>query len=135
MVNERDVQLHGDRVERGKIYVIDFGASRQFELGPGHQPATDLPPTQVPKPQNIKRLDPFSWDVYCLGFVFQTLLKVRPCTCYSEVHTHPVDDSGGIPTVVDLNPGYFVAMPHGLWVTSKGVPLFAVVVPPCAEPL
>ncbi|RPD66999.1 hypothetical protein L227DRAFT_10966 [Lentinus tigrinus ALCF2SS1-6] len=71
---EHHVQLH-DCVELGKIHIIDFGASHQFELGPGQQPAIELPPTQAPKPQGIKRLDPFSWDVYCLGDAFQLPLR------------------------------------------------------------
>ncbi|KAI0722265.1 hypothetical protein C8T65DRAFT_628788 [Cerioporus squamosus] len=72
---EYHIPLH-DCVELGKIYIIDFGVSHCFDLGPaGRQPSTELPPTQVPKPQGITRLDPFSWDVYCLGCTFQTLLK------------------------------------------------------------
>ncbi|RPD66775.1 hypothetical protein L226DRAFT_549535 [Lentinus tigrinus ALCF2SS1-7] len=71
---EYHIPLH-DGVEVGKIHIIDFGASHQFELGPGRQPAAELPPTQARKPQGIKRLDPFSWDMYCVGDTFQFLLR------------------------------------------------------------
>ncbi|RDX53692.1 hypothetical protein OH76DRAFT_1479484 [Lentinus brumalis] len=65
---------HHDSIELGKIYIIDFGVSQHFELGFGRQSSITLPSTQVPKPQGITHLDPFSWDIYCLGFTFQTLL-------------------------------------------------------------
>ncbi|KAI0722266.1 hypothetical protein C8T65DRAFT_704794 [Cerioporus squamosus] len=71
---KQHMSLH-DSLELGKIYIIDFGVSHQYELGPGRQISTELPPSQVPKPLGITRLDPFSWDVYCLGFTFQTLLR------------------------------------------------------------
>ncbi|KAI0764781.1 hypothetical protein C8Q74DRAFT_1205007 [Fomes fomentarius] len=74
--NEQDVVERYPSLELGKIYIIDFGESRQFELRPGRQPATDLPPSQIPKPANITRLDPYSWDMYCVGKVFETLASV-----------------------------------------------------------
>ncbi|KAI0746346.1 hypothetical protein C8Q80DRAFT_767529 [Daedaleopsis nitida] len=62
-------------VELNKIYIIDYGESLQLELGPGQQPAVDLPPSQIPKPDGITRLDPYSWDMYCVGLVFQSLAE------------------------------------------------------------
>ncbi|EJF64998.1 hypothetical protein DICSQDRAFT_167148 [Dichomitus squalens LYAD-421 SS1] len=69
--------VHDKRVEAGKIYLIDFQMSRQLRLPPGQQPAILLPETQVTPPGGIKQLDPYSWDVYCLGDVFKRRLKVR----------------------------------------------------------
>ncbi len=75
--NEQNALERDPSLELGKIYIIDFGESRQFKLRPGRQPATDLPPSQIPKPANITRLDPYSWDMYCVGKVFETLASVR----------------------------------------------------------
>ncbi|KAH9886280.1 hypothetical protein C8Q73DRAFT_285685 [Cubamyces lactineus] len=58
-----------------RVYVIDFNTSKQLALGPGAQPAITLPPTQVPPPEGLKRFDPYSWDVYCLGQLFQSVIK------------------------------------------------------------
>ncbi|TBU40103.1 hypothetical protein BD309DRAFT_993322 [Dichomitus squalens] len=67
--------VHDKRIEAGKIYLIDFQMSRQLKLPPGQQPAILLPETQVRPPGGIKHFDPYSWDVYCLGDVFQRRLK------------------------------------------------------------
>ncbi|EJF64988.1 hypothetical protein DICSQDRAFT_153148 [Dichomitus squalens LYAD-421 SS1] len=67
------------RVEGKKIYIIDFHTSRQLELPPGAQPAILLPYTQIDPPPGIKHFDPYSWDVYCLGHVFENRLQVY---CY-----------------------------------------------------
>ena len=71
------------RIEAGKIYLIDFQTSRQFELPPGRQPAILLPETQVTPPGGIKHFDPYSWDVYCLSDVFRRRLKVQIVIGYS----------------------------------------------------
>lgn len=63
-------------VEFNKIYIIDYSESLQLKLGPGQQPAMDLPPSQIPKPDGITRLDPYSWDMYCVGMVLQSLAEV-----------------------------------------------------------
>ena len=56
--------------------MIDFGTSRQLTLGPGVHNAITLPPTQIPPPNGLKHFDPYSWDVYCLGYVFEDLMEV-----------------------------------------------------------
>ncbi|TBU48898.1 hypothetical protein BD309DRAFT_911182 [Dichomitus squalens] len=68
--------VHDRRIEAGKIYLIDFQTSRQLKLRPGEQPAVLLPKTQVPPPGGMKHFDPYSWNVYCLGNVFQRRLKL-----------------------------------------------------------
>ncbi|TBU38118.1 hypothetical protein BD309DRAFT_1004540 [Dichomitus squalens] len=64
------------RVEGKKVYIIDFHTSRQLESPPGTQPAIVLPYTQIDFPSGIKHFDPYSWDVYCLGHVFENRLQV-----------------------------------------------------------
>ncbi|KAI0629602.1 hypothetical protein C8Q77DRAFT_296399 [Trametes polyzona] len=60
-------------VQPDRIYIIDYGASRHFPLPPGAQPAVTLPETQVDPPHGITMLDPYSWDVYCLGHVLKAM--------------------------------------------------------------
>ncbi|KAI0711749.1 hypothetical protein C8Q76DRAFT_65274 [Earliella scabrosa] len=72
---ERDAVDHPN-IEPGKVYIIDYGASRRLELGPGHQPAVELPETQCKPPLGMKRFDPYSWDVYCTGVLFKTFVEV-----------------------------------------------------------
>ncbi|KAH9857406.1 hypothetical protein C2E23DRAFT_719678 [Lenzites betulinus] len=64
------------RVVAGRLYIIDFGQSRQFALGPGVQPAITLPETQMIPPKDLLYFDPYSWDVYCAGVTMEWLLKV-----------------------------------------------------------
>ena len=71
------------RLELHKVYIIDLQTARQFSLGPGYQPAIVLPKnTQVRKPRGLQELDPYSWDVYCLG---ETFLGI------GEVCSYPVE--------------------------------------------
>ena len=76
MTGSDEDALHDRRVDAGKIYLIDFQMSRQLKLPPGRQPAILLPETQVPPPGDLKHFDPYSWDVYCLGHVFEDLMEV-----------------------------------------------------------
>nr|VWO97432.1 Glucoamylase (EC (1,4-alpha-D-glucan glucohydrolase) (Glucan 1,4-alpha-glucosidase) [Ganoderma boninense] len=62
------------RLVAGKVYLIDFGQSRQLALGPGHQPPIVLPASQQDKPLNVTMFDPYSFDVYCTGKVLQRIL-------------------------------------------------------------
>ena len=64
------------RTKVGRVYIIDFDRSRQLELGPGRQPAVALPSTQFKPPLQMKAFDPYSWDVYCMGKLFEQLTKV-----------------------------------------------------------
>ncbi|KAI0751754.1 hypothetical protein C8Q80DRAFT_595434 [Daedaleopsis nitida] len=57
--------------EMGKIYIMDFGESQQYELGPGRQPAIKLPPSHITPPNGMTHFDPYSWDVLCVGHAFQ----------------------------------------------------------------
>ncbi|KAI0718440.1 hypothetical protein C8T65DRAFT_827656 [Cerioporus squamosus] len=63
-------------LELNKVYIIDFSESRQLQLGPGKQPPIDLPRSIIPKPLDMQRLDPYSFDVYCLGRVLYTTLEL-----------------------------------------------------------
>ena len=71
------VVLFHPEVRSLRVYVIDFNTSKQLTLGPGVQPAITLPPTQVPPPNGLRHFDPYSWDVYCLGRLFQDVMQVR----------------------------------------------------------
>ncbi|KAI0365012.1 hypothetical protein BV20DRAFT_1028777 [Pilatotrama ljubarskyi] len=64
-------------VESGKVYIIDFGSSMTLQLGPGEQWAVALPPTQVPPPNGLKHFDPYSWDVYCIADILQSLIELN----------------------------------------------------------
>ena len=75
-MRNRDVQRH-KYVQLGKVYIIDFSESRQLGLGPGQQLPIDLPRSIIPKPLDMQRLDPYTFDVYCLGTVLDETLDVR----------------------------------------------------------
>ncbi|KAI0655868.1 hypothetical protein C8Q70DRAFT_1122401 [Cubamyces menziesii] len=59
-----------------RTYIIDFDTSRQLPLGPGDQHAITLPPTQLPPPNDLTYFDPYSWDIYCLGQVYEGAIRV-----------------------------------------------------------
>ena len=64
------------RTKAGRVYIIDFDRSRRLELDPGRQPAIELPSTQCKPPLQLKRFDPYSWDMYCMGEVFEHLITM-----------------------------------------------------------
>lgn len=68
--------LHQDVVEN-RLYIIDFDSSKQFTLGPGVQSAIVLPETQTDKPNGLEVLDPYSWNVYCIGRTLEGIINVR----------------------------------------------------------
>ena len=70
-----DAEAHPAVAPR-RTYLIDFDTSRQLTLGPGVHSAITLPPTQITPPSGLKHFDPYSWDVYCLGHVFEDLMEV-----------------------------------------------------------
>ncbi|KAI0368433.1 hypothetical protein BV20DRAFT_948116 [Pilatotrama ljubarskyi] len=73
------------RIVPGRMYIIDYHHSRQLQLGPGEHPTISLPLTQVPPPLDMEDFDPYSWDVYCLAFIWGGLIKVN----YSTVSSPP----------------------------------------------
>ena len=77
-VYEKKVDAHGRLIPPGQPYMIDFEMSRELPLGPGRQPAIDLPPSQMQKPDGVTRLDPYSWDMRCFGDFCFVVLEVRP---------------------------------------------------------
>lgn len=77
MAIPHDVQHHPE-LEPNKFYIIDFDSARHFPLGPGVQPAITLPETQRDPPNGLKHFDPYSWDVYCIGYVCKQISEV-PC--------------------------------------------------------
>ncbi|KAH9846055.1 hypothetical protein C2E23DRAFT_623866 [Lenzites betulinus] len=70
----QDTRLYKDIVPH-RLYIIDFDSSRQFALGPGVQPAVVLPESQTKKPNGLQLLDPYSWDVYCVGRTLERLFE------------------------------------------------------------
>ncbi|KAI0751749.1 hypothetical protein C8Q80DRAFT_1098996 [Daedaleopsis nitida] len=76
LMNERSVRAHPNLpLELDKIYIMDFGESQQFELGPGRQPAIKLPPSHIAPPNGMTHFDPYSWDVLCVGHSFRWISK------------------------------------------------------------
>lgn len=71
----QDAEAHKNVVPH-RLYIIDFDSSRQFALGPGVQPAVVLPESQTEKPNGLQLLDPYSWDVYCVGRTLGRLFEV-----------------------------------------------------------
>ncbi|KAI0357959.1 hypothetical protein OH77DRAFT_1318254 [Trametes cingulata] len=67
-----------------RVYIIDYDTAKQFALGPGHQHAIVLPETQVTPPHGLVEFDPYSWDIYCLGRLFQWMTQ-----CYYRGHGPP----------------------------------------------
>lgn len=80
-----DASEHRQIIAR-RLYIIDFGQSRQFALGPGIQPAITLPETQVTPPKNLLHFDPYSWDMYCAGITMEYLVRVsnRSSLCHTS---------------------------------------------------
>ena len=68
------------QTKAGRVYIIDFDRSRQLELGPGRQPPIELPSTRRKHPLKMQSFDPYSWDVYCMGKLFEELsmVSLRP---------------------------------------------------------
>ncbi|KAM5541292.1 hypothetical protein V8D89_005221 [Ganoderma adspersum] len=73
MVALKDTEEKYPQTKAGRVYIIDFDRSRQLALGPGRQPAIELPSTQYQHPLQMTSFDPYSWDVYCMGMLFQRL--------------------------------------------------------------
>ena len=70
-------------LSKGELYFIDFGQSRQLTLGPSFQPPIVLPASQEDKPLEVTMFDPYSFDVYCVGKVMQSMLLVGTVTVHS----------------------------------------------------
>ncbi|KAI0357958.1 hypothetical protein OH77DRAFT_1318258 [Trametes cingulata] len=62
-------------VTPNRVYIIDYDTAKQFALGPGHQRAIILPDTQITPPNESRVFDPYSWDIYCLGRLFELMLQ------------------------------------------------------------
>ena len=69
-------EAHDPRLRAARVYIIDFDRSRQLELKPGAQGAIALPPTVCRPPLGIMHLDPYSWDMYCVGTLLLWYLRV-----------------------------------------------------------
>ncbi|RDX44625.1 hypothetical protein OH76DRAFT_1408853 [Lentinus brumalis] len=77
VASERHVAFHKE-VQAGKAYIIDFDRSKCLKSGPGIQHAIDY----CKPPLGMTQFDPYSWDVYCTGILFDTVTK----DIYSERH-------------------------------------------------
>lgn len=78
IATEREVAYH-PQVEAGKVYIIDYGTSKRLNRGPGRQNAIELPETNCKPPLEMKRFDPYSWDIYCTGYLLKSISEVRCC--------------------------------------------------------
>lgn len=64
-------------VRPNRVHIVDFGFARLLELGPGLQPAVELPNTVWERPrEGATHFDPYAWDMLCVGRAFKTLLRV-----------------------------------------------------------
>ena len=72
---QRHVAFHKG-LQPGKVYIIDFDASKHFDKGPGYQHAIELPECNCKPPLGMTRFDPYSWDIYCTGMLFEYISKV-----------------------------------------------------------
>ncbi|KAI0668056.1 hypothetical protein C8Q78DRAFT_980377, partial [Trametes maxima] len=70
----REVQEHLHLTE-GNMYFIDFETAQRLSAGPGIQCAVPLPETQVVPPDGMDRMDPYSWDMYCVGKLFEDMAE------------------------------------------------------------
>ena len=71
-----DAVSHFSNIAADKIYIIDFGSSQQYKLGPGHQPSVRLGPAACRPPLNMDSFDPYSWDMYSVGMIFAGVIHV-----------------------------------------------------------
>lgn len=79
---------YDNRLQAERLYIIDYGTSRQLDSGPGVHPAIPLPSAQTETPLGMTMLDPYSWDVYCLGKMFEFMVEVSFCLYSLRVHVH-----------------------------------------------
>ncbi|KAI0749752.1 hypothetical protein C8Q80DRAFT_644845 [Daedaleopsis nitida] len=82
VATDATVKYH-KQLKAGKIYIIDFGLSQKLPSGPGEQLAVDIGDTTLSKHLGISRLDPYSWDVLCLGHTLLYFLQVTRRTSRS----------------------------------------------------
>ena len=82
----RRKQWQSPRLVPRRAYFIDFGCSLRLPLGPGVQPAVELPDTIWERPrEGVTRFDPYAWDMLRVGRTFEGYLKVssfgvpQPC--------------------------------------------------------
>ncbi|KAI0655834.1 hypothetical protein C8Q70DRAFT_400263 [Cubamyces menziesii] len=77
LVSGPEDEPYHERIVAYKIFIIDFDSAQRFKLGPGVQPAIQLPPSQTRPPNGLKHFDPYSWDVYCTGHVLKDILSLN----------------------------------------------------------
>ena len=129
----RDVEYHKE-IELGKLYIIDFSESRQLSLGPGRQLPVDLPQSIIPKPLDMQRLDPYAFDVYCLGMVVDVSLAVRvPCRDGSRKADETIIRYSWF-TNCDPNHGFCSATHGGSSAQSEDARVSVIVDRPLDEP-
>ena len=120
-------------VEAGKVYIMDFGQSRQFELGPGRQPAIELPASRIDAPLGMTHFDPFSWDMLSVGHSFEWISDVRIHMSYRACYQAEWCCRSG-PTAIDhQNRGYCDDMCSGSSVMSEDAEQYVTVDPRHAE--
>ncbi|KAI0764694.1 hypothetical protein C8Q74DRAFT_1335441 [Fomes fomentarius] len=72
--HQDDAAIH-EQVVPEKVYMIDFGSSKRLAKGPGQQSAIELPQTNCRAPLQMSLFDPYSWDIYCTGVFFKSLIE------------------------------------------------------------
>ncbi|KAI0357920.1 hypothetical protein OH77DRAFT_1588215 [Trametes cingulata] len=75
VVADPEMAAFHEGVSPKRFYIIDYDTAKQLALGPGRQRAIVLPETQVTPPRELTQFDPYSWDIYCLGRLFQRMTR------------------------------------------------------------
>ena len=66
-----------------RTYIIDFGCSLLLPLGPGLQPAVQLPDTIWERPQKgATHFDPYAWDMLRVGHTLEAYFEVSLLACF-----------------------------------------------------
>lgn len=63
-------------VPLGRLYIIDFEMARHLPLGPRAQGPVQLTGALIQAPLGVSRFDPYAWDMYCVGVLFDEVLEV-----------------------------------------------------------
>ena len=93
LISYVEASLFDKPIPLDRAYIIDFGFSRRLELGPGCQPAIELPHTIWARPrEGATHFDPYAWDMLCVGRSFKSLLKVSAPLSYQRGQ-HQADHS------------------------------------------
>ena len=81
------------KVKAGRAYFIDFGISQRFSPIFGLTNGTTTVPFQqdlghYPPPEGIEAVNPYAYDMYCMGEVINYFCRVRVTLLISQTDSH-----------------------------------------------